>query len=224
MPLIPFPDVPQLPGVPAIPRLPSTIGGAIASVAAVASAASLQPADPYAATPWQITDDTGNPLVVPDSVVEFEYRGEMRVADHPVEQGSFASYNKVIVPFDARLTISCGGRGAMTREAFLSTLQSLRLSLQLVTLVTPDAIYPDCNLVHVDYRRTNRHGVSLLLAQLWFQEIRVTGVATVTTVQPSGASPTGVGDVSPQSPTPQQSQAIGLASPGFGYPQVSLPK
>lgn len=206
MPLIPFPDVPQLPGVPAIPRIPNNIGGAIASAVALAQAGAVS--DPQAVSAWQITDPNGNPLVSPDSVIEFEYRGEMRVADHPVEEGGFASYNKVIVPYDARLTVACNGRGYMTREAFLATLDALRLSLQLITIVTPDRAYPSCNLVHVDYRRTSRQGVSLLLAQLWLREIRVSGVATVTTAQPSGASPAPVGEVSPQTPTAQQQNAF----------------
>ena len=211
MPLIPLPDVPDLPGVPALPRIPTgplAIGGA-----AVALATAYQGTQGYSAIPsaWQIADTTGNALITPDSVIEFEYRGEMKVAAYPVEQGGFASYNKVYVPFDARMICACNGNGAMTREQFLAQIELLRSDpvqgLQSIAIITPDEVYQPCNLVHVDYRREARSGVSLILAQLWFQEIRPTGTATLATAQPSGASAQNIGQAATVSPTAQQSAA-----------------
>lgn len=205
MSLIPYPDVPALPGVPPLPRLPSS-GVSLAQLASTASAPTQAVPQGYSAatSSWQITNTSGAVLLTPDSVLEFEYRGEMKIPTYPVEQGSFQSYNKVYVPFDARMTCACNGNGAMTREAFLGTIEALRQSLELVSIVTPDEIYQPCNLIHVDYRRHARNGATMIVAQLWFQEIRDYGPATITTAQPSGASAQPVGQVSPVDPTTQQ--------------------
>jgi hypothetical protein len=201
MPLIPFPDVPDVPGVPNVPR---QIGVPFpdAGEELTSDTTSYNPAPQ-----WAITDSTGNAALSPDSVIEFEYRGEMRVCSHPVEQGSFASYNKIAVPFDVRMVLSCNGNGPMTRDEFLSAIETMRESTDLVSLVTPDDVYENCNLIHVDYRREARHGVSLIMVQLWFQEIRQGSSTTTSTAQPDGADSSQQGQVSPVNPTTQQQSA-----------------
>ena len=196
MALIPFPDVPNLPGVPALPRQ-SNPAPQIQTVASTPTPVTAQ-------AEWQITNSNGVVLITPDSVIEFEYRGEMKVADYPVESGSFSSYNKVVVPFDIRMTISCGGHLAMTRQAFLGTIEALRLSLEMIAIVTPDSVYQNCNLVHVDFSRKSSQGVSLILAQLWLQEIRTVGGSATTTAQPDGAPSQPNGQVSPSAPNAKQ--------------------
>src|SRR6185312_15922270 len=109
-------------------------------------------------TDWKILDaNTSAPVIVPDTVPRFEYRGEARVSDYPVEQGAFASYNKVQVPFEIRMTMVCSGlnlvqKGAqavrdavglsigqnlMLRTDFLDTLDYMRLTTDLFVIVTP---------------------------------------------------------------------------------------
>lgn len=201
MSFIPYPDVPDVPGVPNVPR---QIG------ADLPSAGDEQAVDTTSYNPapqWAIVDSTGNPAILPDSVVEFEYRGEMRICSHPVEQGSFASYNKIAIPFSVRTVLSCNGNGPMTRDQFLSEIETMRESTDLVSIVTPDDVYENCNLVHVDYRREARQGVSLIFAQLWFQEVRQGTSTTTSTAQPDGADSSQQGQVSPVNPTTQQQSA-----------------
>jgi hypothetical protein len=171
-------------------------------------------------TDWKILDaNTSAPVIVPDTVPRFEYRGEARVADYPIEQGAFASYNKVQVPFDIRMTMVCSGlnlvqKGAqaltnaiglpngqslMQRPDFLDTLEYMRLTTDLFVIVTPDKTYSNVSLEHFDYRREATNGAVMLIVEAWFREIRVTGQATYTkdTASPSGADPVGLGTVHP---------------------------
>lgn len=171
-------------------------------------------------TDWKILDaNTSAPVIVPDTVPRFEYRGEARVSDYPVEQGAFASYNKVQVPFDVRMTMVCSGsnfaqKGAqalrnavglsigqnlMQRPDFLDTLDYMRLTTDLFVIVTPDKTYPNVNLEHFDYRRETTNGATMLIVEAWFREVRVSGAAKYTndTAAPSGADPVGLGTVHP---------------------------
>ena len=182
MPLIPYPNIPPLPGVPGLHR--STAGFAGAALTIVGELLPLNLFGPR----WGIVTPAGSVALTPDSFIEFEYRSERKIPTYPVEQGGFASYNKVALPFDINVIVTCSGNGAMTKPAFLAAIQTLLAQLTLVSVVTPDATFPNCNLVHVDYRREARQGATLIIAQLKFQEIRVVLPAAPPTSAPSGAT------------------------------------
>ena len=88
----------------------------------------------------------------------------------------FESYNKVQVPFSAKLEFLI----ASTREEFLQSVETAVASLSLVTVVTPEISYPSANLVHYGYRRESRSGVSLIRVSVWCQEIRIAQSTTTT--------------------------------------------
>lgn len=171
-------------------------------------------------TDWKILDaNTSAPVIVPDTVARFEYRGESRVADYPMEQGAFASYNKVQTPFDLRMTMVCSGlnfaqkaisaitgalgidtgQDLMQRPDFLDTLDYMLNTTDLFVVVTPDKTFHNISLVHYDYRKESNNGARMLIVEAWFREVRVTGSATYTqnTASPSGADPVGIGTVHP---------------------------
>ncbi|WP_321945827.1 phage baseplate protein [Paraburkholderia sp. J10-1] len=188
MSLIPFPDVPPVAGVPDLNRLPLTVGVLTGATQA------LQGLDYFGFLPcdspqWILADDEGNAIVTPDSVVDLGYRGEDRIASYPVEQGSFASYNKVAQPQELTLRLSCGGRN-MGRDTFLAELGFLRTSLTLVNIVTPEITYRGYNVDRVDYIRKSSTGLSLITAEVHFGEIRTSAQASYSnTAQPSGNDP-----------------------------------
>lgn len=196
MPNIPYPNVPKLPGVPALARS----NNAQFVAAALTIIGEILPLGLFG-TKWGIVDKNGSSVIVPDSFVDFEYREERKIPNYPIEQGSFQSYNKVALPFDCRVTVSCSGNGKMSKQAFLTAIQALLNSLDLVSVVTPNITYDNCNLVHVDYRREARQGATLILAQLWFQEVRIAQKPVVPTAKPSGAKSTSFGQLSPATPT-----------------------
>jgi hypothetical protein len=196
MPLIPYPDVPNLPGVPALSRS----NNAQYAAAALTVIGELLPNNLFG-TKWAITDSGGHTALVPDSFVAFEYKNERKIPNYPIEEGSFQSYNKVALPFDCRLTVTCSGNGSMSKQGFLAAIQNYLDSLTLLTIVTPDATYANCNLIHADYRRESRQGATLLMAQLFFQEVRIAQQPAPPTADPSGASNENNGQVSVTSPS-----------------------
>ena len=165
--------------------------------------------DAYTAGPqWGIFDDSGNPVVEPDSILGFEYRVDFRVSDYPVEDGGFGSYDKVSLPYGVKIAMTKGGSDS-DRSDFLNAVQAALVSLNLYTVVTPEISYANANIVHYDYARQSRAGATLLLVDVWLEEIRVTGTAqTSNTAAPSGADPVQGGTVSPQAPTSAQSSAV----------------
>lgn len=202
MPNIPFPDIPNVPGVPSIARNPELSIDYGDLVSAVVGRNPLSIIESITSPQWGIYATTGSmeKIIEPDSVLSFEYRGEARIADYPIEAGGFKSYNKVQQPYDIRMRMSCEGAGTltslisfnssgrtsgMTREDFISRLEAMKISLALYNLVTPDYVYANVNLVHFDYKRTNVEGVTMLVADLYLREIQQTTTATYKTVATS---------------------------------------
>lgn len=147
-------------------------------------------------------------VVVPDSIISLEYKRDYRIADYPMEQGAFESYNKVKIPYDLHIRMTKGGTVA-DRSAFLVAISGMADSLSLYSVRTPEGYYPNLNVQHVDYKREALHGVGLITVDVWLVEIRQAAVPSFTnTAAPSGSDPAAVGTVQP-APTPKaQVQAI----------------
>jgi len=191
MPLIPYPNVPQLPGVPALNRSNNAqfVGGALNVVGQILP-------DSLFSTKWEILDENDKKLITPDSVVSFSYKEERRIPTYPIENGGFQSYNKVAVPFDIQITVTCSGsKGKMKKSDFLNAINKALDSVELLTIATPDRSYQDCNLIHVDYRRESNRGAQLIIAQLFFQQVRVVSREKKKTTQPSGSEKTFLGEL-----------------------------
>jgi len=155
---------------------------------------------------WGIFQN-GVPVVTADSVVSMERRQEYAISDFPVEGGAFQSYNKVYIPFDVRFRFASGGSES-NRQKLLDSVQAIVGNLVLYSAASPEAIYPSCNVVHYDYRRTAQDGVGLILVEVWLREVRVISSTNIATIMPSGiptgavAAPSGAlainaGDVQP---------------------------
>lgn len=140
-----------------------------------------------------------NVVAVTGSVIEFDYSAESPISNYPQENGAFQSYNKVQLPYDVRMKIASGGGSAAARQAFFDTLEALRTSTALVDVVTPEHVYTDCNCFHIDYRRTAHSGVELIVADVWFKEVRIrSAVSFSNTQQPTDAGQQSIGNVQSQ--------------------------
>jgi hypothetical protein len=159
----------------------ATAGGFMASVSGVLGATS-----------------SGRPVLTPDSVLSLEWHGEERISDYPVQNGQFVSYNKVKVPFDLRMVMTCQGLNVvqdalkpvtqlldqalsnvglafgqpMTRDAFLRQLDSMLDSIDLYDVITPDKVYSNVNLVGYNHAKKSDEGGTLIIAELMFREVR----------------------------------------------------
>ncbi|MDR0479537.1 MAG: hypothetical protein LBH31_07015 [Burkholderiaceae bacterium] len=182
MPTIPlYPDVPNQPGVPALPRDPALAAAGIAladesangidaNFAQTADGADLPSDAPL--EQWGIFDASGNLAIAPDTIVGTDFRAEVKVADYPIEQGAFGSYNKVQTPFDLRLTMAYSSN-ATGREVFINTLDTLLKSPLLYTAITPEGAWENITIEHYDYRRDARSGVQMLTVDVWAREVRL---------------------------------------------------
>lgn len=147
----------------------------------------------------------GSPVLTPDSVLSLEWHGEERISDYPVQNGQFVSYNKVRVPFDLRIVMTCQGLNIMqdalqpvtqavnqalsniglaygqpmSRDAFLKQLDVMLDSTDLYDVVTPDKVYSNVNLVGYNHAKKNDAGGTLIIAELMFREVRQSGTPTI---------------------------------------------
>ncbi|HJR11541.1 MAG TPA: hypothetical protein VJ823_09025 [Rhodanobacteraceae bacterium] len=144
---------------------------------------------------------SGNPVLTPDSVLSLEWHGEERISDYPVQNGQFVSYNKVKVPFDLRMVVTCQGLNVvqsalqtvtqsldqalsniglafgqpMSRDAFLRQLDDMLDSTDLYDVITPDKVYSNVNLVGYNHAKKSDEGGTLIIAELMFREVRESG-------------------------------------------------
>jgi hypothetical protein len=146
----------------------------------------------------------GAPVVVADTVVGFDFRQQFAVSDYPVERGAFESYDKVYIPFDGRFRFTAGGSEA-NRAALLASIDAIIGDLNLYTIVTPEKVYFNVNLVHQDYSRTASSGVGMITVDVWGMEIRETASAALSnTADPGSASQVNGGPVQATPATPAQ--------------------
>lgn len=213
MALITYPNVPDLPGVPAIARsLDQPFVGQ--SDVVIDDLIQSQPTDITAPNvdfgqQWGILDNNGEFAITPDSMLAVEVKSDRDISDYPVEQGGFASYNKIAVPLEIRVTMTCGGVLYMDRAAFVSALESIRDSLDMYSVITVDRTYFNMNMTHFNYRRDASSGVSLLTVEAWFKEVRVTAVASYTqAAQPQGQRQVNQGPTNPIDPTQSQIKQV----------------
>jgi hypothetical protein len=144
----------------------------------------------------------GSPIFpVTASFVDIDYKQDWPISDYPVEQGGFQSYDKVQLPFALRLRLAVSGNPTVI-ELFQSTIQTMASDTSgLYEIVTPSQIYPSCSVTHYDYHRSATNGVSLLVVDLWFIEVRVTATSIFgNTLSPAFAGGQSTGIVQPQTP------------------------
>lgn len=195
-----FPNVPKLPGVPQLARSnlfpagPPPILGLALALGKLWQSIFAQPQ-------WAIyrsqkseepeTDDDGIqtvtvvakrlPVVKPDSFGEFSYRNEWSVSDFPVQEGGFASYNKVNNPFEISVRMYHGGT-KQGRAKFLESIEAIAGTLDLYDIVTPERTYLNVNVTRYEVTRRGPRGAYFLSeVDLYFREIRFISASYTTT-------------------------------------------
>ena len=179
-----------------------------------------QPGGLFQGPAWGIFDKNNQRIAQWNSVTKVEYKHEYRIADFPIEDGGFASYNKVQMPFDVRISfvVGSGAGGVSTRASFLSALELAVKSLDMYTVITPEAVYKNANLVHMEYSRESRRGVNLLVADVWVQEVRIATGTLTTTQSPTSQAAQNNGQGQAQ-PAPLQPRSTGGTPDAAGRSQ-----
>jgi len=122
------------------------------------------------ASVWGLYDSKGL-VVACDSIVSFDFRGESKIAEIPLQAGGFAAYNKVQLPNAPTIRMTKGGTDA-ARNTLLTAIELARQTTDLYSIVTPDKTYFNVSVESYDYRRTAQDGVSLLIVDVRLKEIR----------------------------------------------------
>lgn len=147
---------------------------------------------------WGLYTQGGQPAATVDNVSSLEAMLEAQISDYPVENGGFASYNKVIRPYDIRLSMSRGGP-VEDRQAFVKAIQDAWQSTELFNVITPEVVYLDVNVVGVRRLIESNRGVGLTMLDVALRKVRQTArLAFADTKEPSGAGTTNNGAVQTQ--------------------------
>lgn len=120
---------------------------------------------------WTLASENGGDAVSFDVFCEMECKGENQVAHEPLEQGSFAAYNKQASPLEFRVVLAMTGDAATQQEA-LERIEELCNGTELVSLITPQQEYDSLNLESYSYRRNETTGASMLTVEMMLVEIR----------------------------------------------------
>lgn len=215
-----YPDVPNVSGVPPVRRTSLTSDTAEAPLSSdgitVIGTAKDQ---------WGIYDADNARVLDADSVLSVGFNAEYRIADFPIEQGGFESYDKVAMPYSARVVLTKGGSSADRRE-FLAKLEEVRADLNLYSVVTPERTYLNANITRISIDRSREQGANLITAEIVLQEIRQNATASFTASQPSAATPTNNGPVQAKPADDAAKAVVAAKSPDFvgtGQALASIP-
>lgn len=164
---------------------------------------------------WGIFKD-GKSVIKADNVLSFEYKRDWTISDYPIEEGGFESYDKVQLPFDARVRFSAGG-SLDTRQALIDSIEAIAGDLLLYDVVTPEKTYQSVNVVHYDLHRKSDDGVGLLKIDVYLEEVRNTAQAAFST---AAAAPA---DNASKTPAPKSPTAAPQKNNGTVQPKQVLP-
>ncbi|HQS69802.1 MAG TPA: hypothetical protein PLM58_09235 [Novosphingobium sp.] len=193
-----FPDVPKVPGVPAVAR--SALNPGTATEPQITQDSITVTAT--ARNQWGIYTTAGALALDPDTIEAVGYDAEYRVADYPIEEGGFETYDKVALPFHNRVIMSKGGT-LEQRRAFVKAVEELRGDLELYNVVTPEWTFLNVNIVRIGIDRNREQGAGLITVELQLQEIRQNVSASFSaTREPASASPASKGSVQPKPNAP----------------------
>lgn len=121
---------------------------------------------------WKLEDaQSGQNIVTFTSFIDSEIKDESKVVSGPVEEGSFASYNKVETPLEIKVTLGIQGTDSELQDA-INSLQQYASSTDLVNLITPTAEYENLNLERFDYQLKREIGRGALYVSLSLVEIK----------------------------------------------------
>nr|DAF69045.1 MAG TPA: hypothetical protein [Caudoviricetes sp.] len=120
---------------------------------------------------WGIVNEFGIPIVLADTVLGMNYDAGSSISKYPVEQGSFASFNKVNAPSMATVQMAKGSGGVLERGIFLAQLEGLLKSTLSFHIITPEYVYLNYQIVGINHARTAQDGATMITVNLDLEEV-----------------------------------------------------
>lgn len=204
-----FPDVPNVLGVPALRRELTAEQTRRLIISRILSRILLSRFT--RAGVWGLYDIKDGKVSRADSVFSLDFKGASKISEVPLQNGSFAAYNKVQLPNFQLLRLVKKGND-LERNQFLTEIDNAKKSTDLYYIVTPERTYFNISIEDYAYKRTAQDGVSMLIVDITLKEIRQVSPAFSTVKLESAKTPTavspkasGVVQLQPVPPAKQQS-------------------
>lgn len=128
---------------------------------------------------YTLQDKDGNDITF-YTMEELAVTNTTSIPSEPIEQGSWASYNRVVEPLEATAILIMEGTEADIQTA-LDALNELARNEKKLTFTTPFASYENMMLVSFDYRRDGNSGQNVLRVNISLREVREVGSQKTTT-------------------------------------------
>ena len=141
---------------------------------------------------WTILDEGGRTAVNFTSFIDIDYKNDGKALEYPVEEGSFASYNKTQNSMEIRVTLATQGTDAEFND-ILAKLEDYQKKAVKLSIATPSDFYDGFTLESMSYTRKVDQNARMLTVELAFKEVREvqTQVSTVAISKPK--NPTSAG-------------------------------
>lgn len=141
---------------------------------------------------YTLTTQSGSPIVSFTTMLKAEYKSGGKVVFEPIEQNSFASYNKTSEPKEFYFEVAIQ-YPELDFGIVLGKLENLKVGTDLFIFVTPWNSYSNLSLE--GYTTVFEHSTSMLIIGLQCKEIKeVMQGYTNVTINNGGTTPIGSGD------------------------------
>lgn len=115
--------------------------------------------------------------ITPDSVLEMSFQAESEATSEPIEKGGFASFYKTNSPETVSLVFSFSADDARQNNA-LDKIRERKENYDLISILTPTHLYENMTILSYSYNRTNTDGMTMLVLQVDFQQIKQVAINT----------------------------------------------
>jgi hypothetical protein len=120
---------------------------------------------------WTILDEGGGTAVNFTSFIEIDYGNGGKALEYPIEEGSFADYNKVQDSKEIRVTLATQGTDAEFND-ILAKLEDYQSKAVKLSIATPSDFYEGYTLENLSYVRAVDRNANMLTVELVFKEVR----------------------------------------------------
>lgn len=164
---------------------------------------------------WTLIDSSGKSAIAFTSFDSLNVKSEGKVLTYPVEQGAFASYNKVQGPLGIKVTLGTWGEESLFGQ-ILNKLEEYKQQAATLTVVTPARAYTNMTLQSYGYTRKQDNGAGMLLVDLDLVEVREVAVGVTTQVVAVPKKTTRKKAGKPKNPTSNDKKNTGKVQPKEG--------
>lgn len=153
-------------------------------------------------TQWTLLDESGGVAVTFTSFLDIDISNEGTALSYPIEEGSFANYNKVQTPLNIRATLGFQGTPSEIGDV-LSKLDEYQQATKKISVVTPTDFYRSMTLESYNHAHARDNAANFLVAELYLVEVREVKTRVTTTVitrpkNPTSSDKTGTGKKQPR--------------------------